>query len=65
MKTNSFAPLSDKKKIKIGSHWFMFKFFADGYIEKTCFEFDQHLMNQDFSTPANSCQLCDYTKENN
>jgi hypothetical protein len=65
MKTDLFSPITDKKKIKVGSNWFLFKFFADGSTEKTCWDFGQHQINQDFSTPENACSLCDYIKEEN
>jgi hypothetical protein len=64
MNIESFSPLTDKKKIKVGSNWFMFKFFADGTIEKNCFTFEQHEINADFSATEAKCRLCDYTEEN-
>jgi hypothetical protein len=63
MKTDLFSPLSDKKKIKVGSNWFLFKFFADGTIEKSCWSFDQHQINVSFDTKENACALCDFVQK--
>ena len=65
MDTDSFSPITDKKKVKVGSNWFLFKFFANGKIEKSCWSFEQHQINLSFDTKENACQLCDFVQEGN
>jgi hypothetical protein len=60
MKVDLFSALTDQKKIKVGKNWFLFNFFADGTIEKSCWSFDQHQINVSFDTKENVCDLCGY-----
>lgn len=59
MNTDTFSPLTDRKKIRVGKNWFLMKFFADGTIEKYCWE-DNHEVIADFEAKYYSCKLCDW-----